>query len=218
MIARSITAKGTAFRLLAPVRGLVSEVAPLTAELETFGPEAVGLAISPEELKGLVDFFLGAGAEPLVPLTGTELNEVRALCRFGEVRVPNPSALATLEWSRLRSLPVAPLDPSEEESAALFTEHIGYFELVRRTVRERRVGRDPPTPASADAFALAWDRTIGEGRGSRRFAEARDDHLVHAAGTIGEGRSRVALVVDRERFETVAERLALPLAEGEAAR
>jgi hypothetical protein len=194
--------------LIAPVRGLAAEVAPLLTELESYSPEAVGLGLSAAEMRGLNDYFVVSEAEPVVPLTTTEASEVRGLSRFGEVRVPNPAFVELLGWAQAREIPVEPLDPSDDRTANLFTEHIGYVELVRRTVKERAVSRNPPTPSTADEFALAWDRQVAGGRGSRNFARARDIHLVRGAQRLGAGRSRVAVVVDRERFELVRALLA----------
>ncbi len=196
--------RGRLILLLGPVRGLLSEAGEVAAELERFAPEAIGAGLPDEELQGLVTYFVDAAAEPVVPITSTELSEVRGLTRFGEVRVPNPSFLEALEFGRARGIPVVALDPSEEETASLFTEHIGYLELVRRTVRERRLGRSPPAPSSADAFALEWDRTVAGGRGSRRFAEARDVRLAEATRSLASQHRRTAVLVDRERFESVA--------------
>src|SRR5208282_2057145 len=86
--------------LFAPVRGLASEVPLLLAALEGAPPSVVGLGISPEELKGLLDYFVTASAEPIVPLTTAERSEVRGLVRFGEVRVPNPAFVELLRWAR----------------------------------------------------------------------------------------------------------------------
>lgn len=202
MISARLSA-GADVLLLAPVRGLASEVAPMTAALEGFGPAAIGLGVSSEELRGLLEYFVVADGEPVVPLTNNELNEVRGLVRFGEVRVPNPSFVEALRWGNRRSVPVAALDPTEEGSAELFAEHIGYVELVRRTVRERRAGRDPPTPATPDAYALEWERRVGRGRGSRALARARDAHLAREAASLAAGRARIAVLVDRERFDGV---------------
>jgi len=199
---------GASVLLLAPVRGLVSDARQVPPALEAFRPEAIGAGVAAEELRGLVEYFVDAPAEPVVPLAPTELSEVRGLSRFGEVRVPNPAFLEALDWGRAHGAAVRALDPTEEEAAALFTEHIGYVELVRRTVREHRLGRTPPTPSSADAFALAWDRSIGGGRGSKELAAARDEYLVREARRMGEGRRRVAVIVDRERYDSVHARLA----------
>jgi hypothetical protein len=203
VISERVPADGPALLLLAPVRGLTSEVAPLLAALEGHAPEAVGLGLSGEETQGLLDYFVLADAEPIVPLSSMEMSEVRALARFGEVRVPNPAFIEVLRWGRARSVPIEALDPDDERSASLFAEHIGYVELVRRTVREHRISRSPPTPSSADEFAVRWDREISSGRGSREFARARDRHLARAVRRLGLGRSRTAVVVDRERFEDV---------------
>ena len=189
--------------LLGPVRGLSIEAPRVAQELEGFAPAAVGLGVSAEELKGLTDYFVVADGEPVVPLTSNELNEVRGLTRFGEVQVPNPSFVETIRWGHLASVPVAALDPSEEGSAELFAEHIGYVELVRRTVRERRAGRAPPTPSTPDAFAVEWERRIAAGRGSRALARARDTHLAGQAVSLASRHGRIAVIVDRERFDGV---------------
>jgi hypothetical protein len=189
--------------VLAPVRGLTSEVRAVLSALDEFAPARVGLGLSADELRSLYDYFVVSDAEPVVPLTANETSEVRGLVRFGEVRVPNPSFVEVLRWARSRGVPVEPLDPDDERTASLFAEHIGYFELVRRTVRERRVARTPPTPSSADAFALEWDSEIASGRGSRDFAEARDRHLVERLPSLAAERPPLAVVVDRERFDSV---------------
>ncbi|HTZ61995.1 MAG TPA: hypothetical protein VMC82_05095 [Thermoplasmata archaeon] len=189
--------------LLAPVRGLASEVGPLLAELAAFAPAVIGVGLSEGELASLRQYFVQAEADPIVPLTSTETSEVRGLARFGEVRVPNPAFVETLRWAEGGGLAVEALDPSDERTASLFTEHIGYVELVRRTVRERGMSRRPPTPSTPDEYALEWDRAVAGGRGSRDFARARDRHLARGAQRLGGGRSRVAIIVDRERFELV---------------
>jgi hypothetical protein len=199
--------------LLAPVRGLASEVGPLLTQLEEYAPEVVGVGLSGDELASIGQYFVTSEADPVVPLTSIETSEVRGLSRFGEVRVPNPSYVELLRWASGRSLPVEALDPSDDRTASLFTEHIGYVELVRRTVRERAVSRKPPTPSTPDEFALEWDREVAGGRGSREFARARDRHLAHGAQRLGAGRSRVAVVVDRERFDLVRDLISGRVAE-----
>lgn len=206
MIAERLRAPGDVL-LIGSVRGLESESPRVLRTLEGFDPEAVGVGLSAEELRGLREYFVTSEAEPVVPLTTNETGEVRGLVRFGVVRVPNPTFVDLIGWGRDRSVPVEPLDPGDDQSAELFAEHIGYVELVRRTVRERAVGRNPPTPSTPDEFALAWDREVAPGRGSRAFARSRDAHLTEGARRLGGGRSRIAVVVDRERFAMVRELL-----------
>jgi hypothetical protein len=196
--------------LVAPVRGLASEAPATLRALETHRPDVVGLGISPDELRGLVEYFVIAGAEPVVPLTSAEQSEVRGLVRFGEVRVPNPSFVETLRWAGAQGTPTEALDPSDDRTASLFAENIGYVELVRRTVRERRISKAPPTPSTPDEYALAWDREVAGGKGSRDFVRARDRYLVRAARRLAADRARVAVVVDRERFEGIRTLFAEP--------
>jgi hypothetical protein len=196
--------------LLAPVRGLVSEAPTVVTALDRHAADAVGLGVSPEELRGFVEYFVRSTADPVVPLTSAERSEVRGLVRFGEVSVPNPSFLATLRWAAARAVPAEGLDPGEDETATLFAENIGYLELVRRTVRERNVARNPPAPDTPDEFAISWDRHVARGRGSRRFAEARDVAFVRSARRLATGHARVAVLVDRERFDNVQALFAAP--------
>jgi hypothetical protein len=196
--------------LLAPVRGLVSEAPTVVTALDRHAADAVGLGVSPEELRGFVEYFVRSTADPVVPLTSAERSEVRGLVRFGEVSVPNPSFLATLRWAAARAVPAEGLDPGEDETATLFAENIGYLELVRRTVRERNVARNPPAPDTPDEFAISWDRHVARGRGSRRFAEARDLAFVRSARRLATGHARVAVLVDRERFDNVQALFAAP--------
>jgi hypothetical protein len=202
VIERTVGTRGDLL-LVGPVRGVATEVAPLLARLESFGPDSIGLGISPDELSGLVEHFVDRPAEPLVSLTGTETAEVRGLGQYGEVRVPNPSLVGVLSWARGRGTPVAGLDPSDATYADLFSEHISYFELVRRTLRERRLTRDPPTPSTPDQFAERWHTTISRGRGSKKFDRARDTEFVEGARVLQASARRVALVVDRERFDGI---------------
>jgi hypothetical protein len=201
---------GARFQIIGAVRGFAPDVDPVVRAVERFRPGAVGLGLSTEEVRGLTDHFLDTDREPVVPLTGTELAEIRGLSKFGEVRVPNPSALALLAWAKARAVPVEPLDPSDDRYATLFAENIGYLELVRRTVRERALTRAPPDAETADEYALTWERSVGRGRSSVRFATARDTVLVQGAGRLGRRFPRVTLLVDRERFSRVDALLASP--------
>jgi hypothetical protein len=194
--------------LIAPVRGLAREGPETVRAIDRYAPRAVGLGVSPEELRGFVEYFVRSEADPVVPLTTAERSEVRGLVRFGEVSVPNPSFLDALRWAAGRGVPAEGLDPGEDETATLFAENIGYLELVRRTVRERRTARNPPAPTTADEFALRWDGEVAHGRGSRRFAGARDLHLAEAGRRLAATYGRVAILVDRERFEGVRALLA----------
>jgi hypothetical protein len=189
--------------LIGVVRGLPSEVPPLLQALEAFRPETVGVGLSSDEARGLSDHFGATLTEPVVPLAPTEEAEIRGLSRFGEVQVPHPGFLATLDWGRTHDLAIEPLDTSDEGYATMFTDHISYLELVRRTLRERKLTKNPPEAATGDEYVTTWERTIGGGKESEQFALARDRALADAAVRLGVGRRSLAVIVDRERFDRV---------------
>ncbi|MCI4336052.1 MAG: hypothetical protein L3K17_02495 [Thermoplasmata archaeon] len=206
MIAASVRAGGD-YLVLGAVRGLVADGPAVIAKLEGFAPKGIGVGLSFDEMTGLNDHFVHRPFEPLVPLTPHETAEVRGLSRHGEVRVPHPTYVGVLEWAADRSLPVEALEPSDDKYATLFTDHISYFELVRRTLRERKLARAPPESADADAYALTWDGTLSHGRGSRAFLLAREEAVAAGAQRLAARVGRTALVVDRERFDGVVRAL-----------
>jgi hypothetical protein len=184
--------------VLGPVRGLVADGDRVRARLESVRPSALGLAVSEDELKGLREYFVDAATEPVVPLAPTEAAEIRALARYGDVGVPNPSVLAAIRWADSTNAPITALDPSDDDYSSMFARSIGYFELVRRTLRERSAGKR----------SLAWSRTIEPGAGSRKLRAQRDTVVAEGVGRLRARYSTIAVVVDRERFDGVVELIA----------
>lgn len=203
MIEATVRLSGHEAWVAGAVRGHYPEVGTLLDHLRAFAPRGVGLGISFDELTGLHDHFVQRPAEPLVPLTATETAELLGLARFGEVRVPNPAYLAVLEWAHGETVPVEALEVSDEQYSQLFGDHISYLELVGRTLRERRLTRAPPAAKSADDYALRWEGSVARGGGSQRFLAARTEAIGSAARRLANRFGRVAIVVDRERFDAV---------------
>jgi hypothetical protein len=194
--------------ILGVIRGLVSEVPVLEASLTEIRPEALGLALSPEEVQGLRDYFVGKEAEPFVPILGSEAAEIRVLSQFGEVRIPHPGFLAAVAWADAHEVPTIPVDPNEDVYAEMFGSTIGYTELVRRTLRERRLLRKPPHVDSAEGFVLFWDKTLNGRGASRRLAEKRDAAAAAEVQKLRRRHPSVTIVAERERAEGLAEALA----------
>lgn len=194
---------GGSVLVLGVVRGLASEVAPLLTALAEFAPRAVGIGASPDEVQGLNEYFVGTPTEPVVPLASSERAEIRGLTGFGDVRVPHPAYTSVLSWGRAQNVPVEAVDPSDESYADMFTDHIGYFELVRRTLRERKLTKSPPVAPTADAYAIEWARRMTAGPSSERFRHAREQSVAAQASKLASRYGRIALVIDRERYETL---------------
>jgi hypothetical protein len=188
--------------LIGSVRGLADEVVPVQNELSAFDPGVVALSLSPEEAETLTKYFVGTPTEPVVPLSASESSHAVGLARISEVQVPAPSLLGAVDWATRGGRPVFGVDPPEDSYAEMFAAHIGYFELVRRTLRERKLVKEPPAVESADEYALAWDRTMQPGAGSEHLARARDEYAADRVRQLGREYPKVALVVDRERFES----------------
>ncbi len=190
------------------VRGLPSEVDPLLRALGEFDPGAVAVTLSTEEATTLRTHFVGTPTEPIVPLSNAEAAQAVGLARLAEVRLPAPALLAAIDWAASRGRPAVGVDPSEDAYAELFASSIGYVELVRRTLRERQLVKRPPDASTADEYALAWDRTMAPGAGSQRLVRERDACAAARVRELRAAHGSVALVADRERYESVRARLA----------
>jgi hypothetical protein len=188
--------------LIGSVRGLAGEVTPILEQLEAFEPGAVAVSLSPEEAETLAQYFVGTPTEPLVPLSPSEASHAVGLARIAEVQVPAPALLGAVDWATRGGRPVEGVDPPEDTYAEMFAAHIGYFELVRRTLRERQLVKRPPDVETPDEYALAWDRTMQPGAGSEQLARARDEFAADRVRVLGRTYPKVALVVDRERFDS----------------
>ncbi|MCI4352521.1 MAG: hypothetical protein L3K14_03950 [Thermoplasmata archaeon] len=201
MIAERLSGRPTIL-LVGAVRGLADEVEPVRAQLDSFDPGAVAVSLSPEEAETLAQYFVGTPTEPVVPLSASEASHAVGLARISEVQVPAPALLGAVDWAARRERPVLGVDPPEDVYAEMFAAHIGYFELVRRTLRERTLVKRPPEVETADDYALSWDRTMRPGDGSERLARARDEYAAGKVRELGRAHPKIALVVDRERYDS----------------
>ena len=211
MIAERLSGRPTIL-LVGSVRGLADEVGPVQEALTSFDPGAIAVSLSPEETETLTKYFVGTPTEPVVPLSTSESSHAVGLARISEVQVPAPALLGAVDWAARGGRPVFGVDPPEDSYAEMFAAHIGYFELVRRTLRERQLVKRPPEAETADEYALAWDRTMQPGAGSERLAKARDEFAADRIRALGREYPKVALVVDRERFESFKKVLGKPAA------
>lgn len=204
--------------LLGAVRGLESEGASVESSLSAFRPDQILLGLSPEEVDALTEHFLAEGSEPWVPLAQAESAYARGLSTFGPVRLPSPSFVAAIRFAHAQELPLSGVEPSDDSYSALFVEHLGYLDLLRRTLGERSLVNAPPDADSPEAFAEAWEERSQKGAGSKRLAAARTRHVSeelrrirgaprNATSPSASLKNRSALVVDVERFRPIRHEL-----------
>lgn len=209
------TARGTRpapLLLVGTVRGLESEGPRVEGELTAFRPETVALGLSPEEVNALQEHFADAEVEPWVPLSGSEVAYARGLALFGPVRVPSPAFLTALRWARASGARLEGVEPGDDRYSELFLEHVGYFDLLKRTLAEKSLLRNPPAAEDPESFALDWEVRTQAGKGSKALGQARAHHVAERLRELhspsgGSLKRSVALLVDVERFEDVLQEL-----------
>jgi hypothetical protein len=199
--------------LVGAVRGPVSEVDPLLAELERADPSKVVMQVSPEELRGLQEHFTAPLAEPLSLLLDYEIALAESLSAFGEVRLPSPAYVMAMRWAKERGRELIALDPDEDEYTNLFLKHMGYLSLVRRARAERALKKSPPDAPDAEELVCMWNNRIHADRRSRNFLEERRRLAAEKLREICEeekGRKPVVAVVDFEHWSAISSALSEP--------
>lgn len=198
--------------LLGAVRGPATEEPAVLAELDLSRPKTIVLDLSPEELKGLQEYFVDPRAEPLVPLTQAETALARALSDFTEVRMPAPAFVGAVRWAEARGAEVLPIDQSDESFADLFVKHVGYVDLLRRSRAERALSKGKyGKPGSAEEMAIAWAGRLHSRGGSLRLWNERC--RIAAARlreiTQGDHPKPIACVLDVERWQQIVQMLSV---------
>ncbi len=192
--------------LIGALRGPVDEGTLVEQELGAFHPHTVILDLSPEELKGLQEYFAPEDSEPLVPLSTAEMGLARALSEFSDVRMPSPAFVAAVRWSTREGGQVLPLDENDESYADLFVKHVGYVDLVRRTRAEHALVKGKyPRAANAEDTTTLWSERMHRSKGSRKLWHERCEIAARRLKDITSGPEAppFAAVIDFERWAEV---------------
>jgi len=200
-----LTVGGAKLLLISVVKGVEANREYVVKELEGFSPEIIALAVSPEELEGLLhieELDLGEFA-----LSDYEEIYVEKLRAYSRVVFPPPAYTASSLFARENRIPVTSLDVNERLFSELYVSLVGTPDLVRHSLRKKRLKRKRFRADSPEEFALLWDREVNALQGFSMLTKRREDYMARRIRELAGKYDRIAAVVEVERAAGLLSRL-----------
>lgn len=197
---------GARLVLAGGILGLAEDGPELAEHLEAGSYDDILLGIPFEDLdairattgrEGTHEFERDAGDEAYLKL----------LARFGRTQVPPGDLYAAYEYAKRRGLNVEAIDLGDEGHTAVWTQHVGMFELMRSNRRLKRIGDEEFHAKTAEEFAREWDRALFPTKGLRRVQSEREAWMAKRIGELAQRGRRAFALVPLARWAGVRERL-----------
>lgn len=197
---------GRSITLIGAVRGLVSEGDLVTERLNQLAPDAIGLSISPEELKGLQYYM----KEPFrVGLSDYDIIYGYKLAKYGEVMVPPPMFISALQYAESHGLEIRALDSTESDFADSYVRNIGTGSLIKHSLRKTKLRKKDLGDTTPEEFAVAWQAEIEKVKGFPELQQTRIDEISRGITEMYENGSwkSSAVIMEYELFDPVMKKL-----------
>ena len=156
------------------IKGFVRDGNDLKTQLEEAKPDLILISISQEQVKGLREFLKNPFE---MNLSDYEVMYGVHLSLYGEVMTPPPIYVETLQYADRYNIEVKGLDMSEDEYQELYTGNMKTFDVVRHSVRKRRLLKKDFRASTPEGFVDAWTKNINRVKGLRKIDEARLEYI-----------------------------------------
>lgn len=191
--------------VLPTIKGLDMERPHVRKAIESIHPEAVGLPVSIEGLKGLKAIHRGKKLEFFLSHY-EEIYAIKLSC-YGKVAVPPPSYSEALEVCLAEDIPLKAIDMDETEFANAFCESISGPGLMYHSIRWRWLKKKNFRAATARDFVLAWDAAVNSLKGFRNLENRREEHMASQIKKLAGKYSSVLAILELERTDGILRRL-----------
>lgn len=185
--------------------GLTSESAKVKKAYNNIKPDIVALQTSKEELEGLRDVLEGEKCEYF--LSNYEEIYARKLALFGEVKVPPPCYETALKLCLENDTPIAAIDMGDMYYADVFCENISGWDLIRHSLRVKRLRKKRFKAKTAEEFVLEWDREINKLKGFRNLESKREEHMARELLRLAKEHNRILCVIEMQKAEGVCQKV-----------
>jgi hypothetical protein len=195
---------GPHVEIIFAVKGLRSEGIAVSDELYSFLPEMIVLGISPEEVKGLLQFV----DDPFnVPMGDYEVIYGTILTKFGEVEMPPPMYTQAVIYAKKREVELMGLDMDEESYGKAYEDNFNTVDMVRYIRRKRRMMRHTFDLSSPETFVMQWKELMEDNRSLRKMEETRLNSILENLNTVLEENKerRIVAVIEYEMMVPVRE-------------
>lgn len=187
------------------INGLTSEISKVRKFYNKIKPDIVALQASKEEIDGLKRVIEGEEYEYF--LSNYEEIYARKLASFGEVKVPPPCYETALKLCMENNVPAAPIDMDEIYYADVFCENITGWDLIRHSLRVKRLRKKKFKAKTAEDFVLEWDKEINKLKGFKNLESKREEYMANELIRLAKEYNRILCILERQRAEGVSGRI-----------
>jgi hypothetical protein len=187
------------------INGLASEASKVKKSYNRVKPDIVAIQTSEEELEGLKSVV--DGKEPEYFLSNYEEIYARRLASFGEVKVPPPCYETALKLCLEHDTPITAIDMDDMYYADVFCACVSGWDLVRHSLRVKRLRRKKFRSKTAEDFVMEWDREINKLKGFRNLEGKREEYMARELLQMAKENSRILCIMEMQRAEGVRKRI-----------
>ena len=187
------------------INGLTSEAAKVKKVYSKTNPDLVAIQISDEELSGLKK--MAGGEEQEYFMSNYEEIYARKLASFGEVKVPPACYEAALKLCREHDTPISAIDMDDMYYADVFCECISGWDLIRHSLRVKRLRRKAFKAETAEEFVMKWDKEINKLKGFRHLEEKREEHMAKALLKLSKEHDRILCIMELQRVDGMCDKI-----------
>jgi pheromone shutdown protein TraB len=191
--------------VLGTIKGLVSERELVREAALLHEPDIIAVHIGKEELRGLEAVVTGEVKNTY--LSSYEKVYARELSRFGEVQIPPPSLVESMEIAGELDIPLAHLDYGDEKYSTLYTKYVGGMTMIRQSLRLKKVNKRKFRSSTAEEFVAEWDETANRLKGYKKLEESRERRMASRIRKLTGRYGRIMAVVELERKEGIIKNL-----------
>tara|TARA_B100000482_G_scaffold50146_1_gene33594 strand:- start:267 stop:887 length:621 start_codon:yes stop_codon:yes gene_type:complete len=195
----------TQIRILSTVKGLVSEVAVVEEEIESFEPDLVALSIGPEEIEGTRKW----DGEPYDMSGWDEVYglSLRKIVGDDGVKLPPPSFSMAIKISDLKNIDVIGIDMDEISFTEAYTKNISTWQLFKRGRLEKSMTKSGIEGQTPEEIALNMESSI---RGLSGFANLERERVKTMAENIrlqSERQKKILAIIEISNVSDFVEEL-----------
>jgi hypothetical protein len=183
------------------INGLTSEAAEINKAYNKIKPDVVAMQISEAELDGLKRITEGEEFDYF--MSNYEQIYAKKLAAFGEVKVPPPCYESAMKLCLRDEVPVEPIDMDDIYYADVFCENVSTRDLIRHSLRVKKLRRKKFKVETAEEFVLAWDKEINKLKGFRNLETAREKYMGRELVRLSKKYSRILCIMELQRAEGV---------------
>lgn len=173
MIAR-FNSNGHDITLFGGIKGLVRDGDDLKNTLYQERPGAIYIVLSKEQIDGLSAFL----KDPFeLSMSDYEISYGLHLSLYGEVMTPPPIYIEAVKYAEENGKELKPLDVPEKEYSEFYVKNVKMFDLLRNSLRKRRVTRMEFGDTSPEDFVRRWEETMNRVKGLKRVEDYRLSYI-----------------------------------------